>query len=134
MLRIFRDDSYGWFHFFMGGRLGYIQSYDSPPGYGYNNANYRAEFSGKLRKAKAAIPSGAQKKSILSVPRPSQTIHFGKWNLSSLELDTMLVTNQALNKSWSSRNPWPDLCWSPPKDFNKSPPIPNNFCMSHHMF
>lgn len=53
-------------------------------------------FIDELREAKATVLSGDSNpiKSILSIPRPLQSVQFGKWNLSSVEAGTVQITNR----------------------------------------
>lgn len=78
----------------MNGRLGLLSRFGDPPGYQFDTAEYRAGFMGYFREAKAIVPSSAPTKSILSIPRASRTIQFGRWYISPVEIGTMLVTNR----------------------------------------
>lgn len=82
-------------NFFMNDRLGILRK-SGYIDYKDDNANNRAKFIERFQKASKAIPSGAQAKSILSVSsNKSQTIQSGgAWNFSSVEADTVLVTNR----------------------------------------
>ena len=88
------DGSNGWLRFLMNSRLSTLYSSGSPE-YGADNADSRAEFIEKIQKAKSAVPSGAQTKSILSIPRPSaKPIESGNWQLSSAESGTLIISNR----------------------------------------
>lgn len=98
---IFSDISFGFLDFFINHQLRILR-HDGSTRSPNNYANYRAEFFDTLDKVKMAVPSGVQQtKSILSIPRASQSIHFGNWDLSSVEDGTMQVINR--------ENPWKEL-------------------------
>jgi len=90
------DGSNGWLRFLMNGRLSTLYSSGSPE-YGADNADTRAEFFEKIRKAKSSIPVGAPSHSILSIPRPEKStkpLESGNWLLNSSELNTLNITNK----------------------------------------
>jgi E3 ubiquitin-protein ligase HECTD1 len=77
----------------MNGRLSTMYSSGSPE-YGADNPESRAEFIEKIQKAKAAIPTGAPIKSILSIPRQNSKLESGNWQITSTEANTMSITNR----------------------------------------
>nr|CAD2122828.1 unnamed protein product [Meloidogyne enterolobii] len=90
------DGSNGWLRFLMNGRLSTLYSSGSPE-YGADNADTRAEFFEKIRKAKSSIPVGAPSHSILSIPRPEKStkpLESGNWLLNSSEINTLNITNK----------------------------------------
>lgn len=96
VIKIFisRHFSNEWFYFFKDNRLGLMRN-NGHSHYHCDNPANRAELIGILQRAGAAIASGAQIESILSAPsRASRTIQYGKWKLSLVDSDSLLVLNQ----------------------------------------
>lgn len=91
----FSNDSNGFLYFFMNGRLGILYRCGNTVYYNAaDGVNLAKFFISRLHQAKAAVPSGAETKPILTVPRTSKSIQSGNWDLSSVETGKLLVTNE----------------------------------------